>query len=328
MGSSEEEQPPLSEDAGSDSDDDASGDSSDDDDDDEVVREYIGGLDAEGRFHGRATVHYESGDTFRGRYAHGARSGRGTIEFEDGSEQTGQYLDDELEGIAVYSYPSGESIVAHYTGGIMEGPFEERDADGTVACSGTMRDGARSGQIEFFYPDGGSLSGTVDEEGVATGDDFVYSYPDGSALCGRWKDGEMASARFRTAEQMAAAATAGDDAQQQPPRKKQRRAGQEPDSVEYTHDPGTEDRISCQPLLQDPYEALRVFAKQSPIPNANEGLFARRALEEVRKTPLLSNLYIKTIILPRQARDKYRKSRCKKERRVLRRARSRASMLG
>lgn len=244
-----------------------------DQEDEEVVREYIGGLDSAGRFHGRATVQYESGDTFRGRFGHGARDGRGTMEFDDGSTQSGRYSDGELDGTAVYSFPSGESIVAQYVRGLMQGPFEERDADGSVTCSGTMQDGARTGWIEFFYADGGSLRGTVDDHGAVTGESFTYLYPDGSGLCGRWKDGEMAEAVFRTAEEIATLPT-HDVAQKS---SKKRRTDVSRPLLRY--DPGTAERISSDPLLRDHYEAQRVEAKRSQIPGANEGLFARVPLE-------------------------------------------------
>eukprot|EP01043_Picozoa_sp_COSAG02_P051596 COSAG02_NODE_5453_length_4304_cov_2.319382_1_plen_309_part_00 len=249
-------------------------DEDDDDDDDEVVREYVGSLDGAGRFHGRATVHYENGDTFRGRFVSGLRDGRGTMEFEDGSTQTGRYSDDELEGTVVYAFPSGESIVAHYVHGLMQGPFEERNSDGSVACSGTMLDGERTGRIQFCYPDGGALRGVVDAHGAVAGEGWTYLYPDGSALCGRWEDGEMAAAVFRTAEEMGARGHGSG----QPASSKKQRCDEDP--LLLRHDPGTAERISNNPLLQDHYEAVRVEAKRSRIPNANEGLFARRPLEE------------------------------------------------
>ena len=48
----------------------------------------------------------------------------------------------------------------------------------------------------------------------------------------------------------------------------------------FSHDPGTATRISRQPMLADPFESLRVEARASRLPNAGEGLFARRALAE------------------------------------------------
>ena len=247
----------------------------DGEEDEQIVREYIGSLDDAGRFHGRATVHYDSGDTFRGRFAHGLRDGRGTMEFEDGSTPTGRYINDELEGTAVYAFPSGENIVAQYVHGLMQGPFRELNSEGFVACSGTMLDGVRTGQIQFCYPDGGELRGIVDDNGAVTGEDWTYLYPDGSGLCGRWEDGEMAAAVFRTAAEMAACKHGS--SQPAPPKKQ--RCDEGP-LLLLRYDPGTAKRISRDPLLQDHYEAVRVEAKRSRIPNANEGLFARRPLEQ------------------------------------------------
>eukprot|EP01045_Picozoa_sp_COSAG04_P005415 COSAG04_NODE_251_length_18828_cov_18.990923_13_plen_367_part_00 len=244
---------------------------SDSEDEAEVVLEYVGGRDAAGRYHGRATVRYASGDVFRGRFAHGERLGRGATEFEDGSVQSGRYVGDALEGEALYAYPSGESIACNYRMGVMEGPYEEREACGRVCCAGTMVDGQRSGRVEFSYRDGGRLRGTVAEDGSVSGSDFVYSYPDGSCLAGEWRDGEMASAVFRS---RSAAMMLGSDAGL-PSAKRARTA-----PPTFSHDPGTATRISRQPMLADPFESLRVEARASRLPNAGEGLFARRALAE------------------------------------------------
>ena len=120
---------------------------SDSDDEGEIVAEYVGGRDASGRYHGRATVRYASGDVFRGRFAHGERLGRGATEFEDGSVQSGRYVGDALEGEALYAYPSGESIACSYRMGVMEGPYEEREACGRVSQGGQGLSNAHPGSM-------------------------------------------------------------------------------------------------------------------------------------------------------------------------------------
>ena len=55
--------------------------------------------------------------------------------------------------------PSGEGIACNDRMGEMEGPYEEREACGGVCCAGTMKDGQRSGRVEFSYRDGGRLRG-------------------------------------------------------------------------------------------------------------------------------------------------------------------------
>ena len=173
---------------------------------------------------------------------------------------TGSYVDDELEGPAATVLPSGEAMHCHYSAGIMDGPFKEVEPNGMVRCRGSMRNACRDGDIEFQWPDGGRLRGTVLRgTGQVTGDGFCYTYPDGeSVLVGRWEEGQMKCARFKTSlkppPSMAMAAV-------------------------YTHDPPTSTRINKHPLLRDPYETCRVAVRSSLVSGANEGLFAIRAME-------------------------------------------------
>jgi hypothetical protein len=247
--------------AGADDSGTGSGTDDEDDDDDEVVVKVLGSLDADGLPHGRATVHYASGDVFRGRFHHGQRTGKGALEFaDDGSIQTGTYSDDELEGEAVCEYPSGERMVAHYVAGVMEGPWEAQCPDGSNQ-QGEMAGGQRVGKWTFAYPDGGILGGDVDADGDVAGSAWTYSYPDGSVLHGSWVDGQMEKAYFVGAE----ASSVGPAARE----------------VWYSYDPGTASRLSATPRVRDPYEALRCEAKPSPIGGSfGEGLFAKRQLAE------------------------------------------------
>ena len=108
----------------------------------EVVT-YSGGVDSEQRYHGRATVTYTDGSTFRGRYWHGQRHGTGETAFADGSSMRGSFANDELDGTGTYLYEGGDSIVCTYKGGEMDGPFREVMADGWVSCTGSMNGGAQ-----------------------------------------------------------------------------------------------------------------------------------------------------------------------------------------
>lgn len=249
-------------------------------DEDDVVVNYEGQVDDGGEPHGRGTAHLESGAIFRGRFHHGLPQGRGSMERPDGSTQTGNYIEGELEGRGVYDFPGGQTIAFQYCGGTMHGPFEERAADGSLRCRGTMQNDIRAGMIEFWYEDGGHLQGHVDDEGQVTGDSVWYSYPDGkSHLRGRWSNERMVSAVFETE-------LAIRDAQVQVKRSGRGRLNQAevaemqpPLGVTFAYDPGNAQNPSSQPLLRDPYEAWRVEVRPSPIGGRiGEGLFARRDL--------------------------------------------------
>ena len=107
-----------------------------------------------------------------------------------------------------------------------------------------------------------------------------FIFPDGSALEGVWKDGEMEAAAYVSTdvrEETFSAARARSRA------RAQQRGGDgggggagSADVPLYAYDrPGTT-APSSQPMLPDPYESRTTYVKQSDIPTCpGEGLFAK-----------------------------------------------------
>ena len=115
--------------------------------------------------------------------------------------------------------------------------------------------------------------------GMITSDHAIYTYPDGvSQLVGKWEEVRIRclclrvyltpSISYAIQNEMVAAVfrKKGDD-----------RGPQEGEPL-YEYDPSTEDSISSQPLLPDPYESERVRVGPSTVEDGGEGLFARRKM--------------------------------------------------
>ena len=224
-----------------------------------------GQLDPEGRLHGRGTEKFPSGDVFRGRYCHGDKHGRGAWIFADGSMLMGIFSDDELDGLGTYRWPDGSEMIAHYRGGQLWGPSTKVDCDGDLVSSGSYIDSVRTGRwFEVVDSYGAFLLGTVSSDGEWTGDGIAYVYPDKrTALFGNFKGGVLFEAVEGTCEGQSI-----DMYSVQPGL----------DEVNQTMCLSTHDKICDHPLKPDPYEAHTAFVAKSSIPDAGEGLFAKRPL--------------------------------------------------
>lgn len=51
------------------------------------------------------------------------------------------------------------------------------------------------------------------------------------------------------------------------------------EGITFSFDESDRETISSNPMLRDPYESERVFVKTSTIPDAGDGLFAKRKLK-------------------------------------------------
>ncbi|KAJ4462086.1 putative histone-lysine N-methyltransferase SETD7 [Paratrimastix pyriformis] len=277
---------------------------------------YTGERNKVGEPDGEGTLESSDGCKFTGRFAAGKKHGRGTLHFPDGSRLECTWADDECEGEGQYISADGDITQGHFTDGVPTGPVRETTAEGALIFDGHYEEGIRHGPGTLYFGDGGSITGTF-VEGVLDGD-AAYTYPDGSQLVGEWRNGDMWKAHYLDQAAAAAAKAAQDAAamaaseakgrkaaapsarhlrsrtvfsQASGPARATRRAAarrsssspppQEKDGEEavFTYDPPVGKIIARRPLLPDPYETPRVYAAPSPIPGANEGLFARRDIQ-------------------------------------------------
>lgn len=240
-----------------------------DEDEEEEEPVYQGKRSCDGAPHGRGTLFWsKAGNRFEGRFLHGKKQGRGTLYFRDESSLSGTYVDDELEGVATYVYADGRYMEARYEKGDMNGRFTEYSPEGDVIVRGYHKDNARSGLLRLTDEFGGTLAGVVNGEGLLSGNNIVYVYPDHRmALVGTFEDGVMKAAK--------AATLASDMSDNVMPRFEYRT--DYPATLEF--DQSARDCISRNPSVPDHYEQDRVHVALSAIPGAGEGLFAKRDLD-------------------------------------------------
>lgn len=229
--------------------------------------QYTGGKDQLGAPHGRGTEKWPSGDVFSGRFHHGEKEGRGTWYFSDGSCLSGRFVASVIQGPGRYSFPDGSFLEGHYFDGQLNGAAKEVDSFGNVKFVGEFRDGVKHGKcLEIIDDFGGFLFGWVDSNGLWSGKNVAYVYPDGiTALLGTISEGifccgHLAEFRGTKEEYLSAKVCQLDD-----------------DRV-FRRFVSCEKTLTKWPLMRDPYEEKTVFAAPSRIHNAGEGLFAKRDL--------------------------------------------------
>jgi histone-lysine N-methyltransferase SETD7 len=257
---------------GAEGDEEGEGDEDAEGDEEDEEEVYVGSLcPLTGERSGRGTLRWgESSARFEGRFEGGERCGRGTLFLPDGGQLSGMWREDVLEGPGVMVAADGSTVSGRFTEGELGGPVIETGPDGKVVWEGTYLDNMRHGTGCLVLPfEGGTLEG-VWVEGLASGSEFVYTYDSCGPkvlLRGDFVDSEMRSAIVSV------------------------------DGAElidgktlHHHDPSTATRISIEPLLPDPYEAVTVYVDTSPlcagggtvdssgVGAAGEGLFAKRAL--------------------------------------------------
>ncbi|XP_020509036.1 histone-lysine N-methyltransferase SETD7 [Labrus bergylta] len=236
------------------------------DSDDENLEEVVEGpLDEDDQPHGFCTVTYSSSDRFEGHFSHGEKNGKGKFFFFDGSTMEGFYVDDALQGQGVYKYEEGGVLHGTYVDGELNGPAQEFNGEGRLVFKGQYKENIRCGDCQVYYPDGGCVSGEVNNDGELTGDSIAYIYPDGlTALHGSFVDGELIEARC---------ATLISNQSGRP------RFEITSNSPVYSYDKSTSTCIATHTLLPDPYESKMVFVADSLIKGAGQGLFAKTDAE-------------------------------------------------
>ena len=121
----------------------------------------------------------------------------------------------------------------------------------------------------WFMIGGGLLQCPPDSDGLASGDDCVYLYPDlNTALTGRWRSGRMMEA-----VEASLTSVIINDHQLELNVVKSSSTGK------YELDQSSSYIISQDPLLEDPLERKSVYVAASMIDGAGEGLFLRRDAE-------------------------------------------------
>ena len=160
-------------------------------------------------------------------------------------------------------------MIAENSNGDLNGKFVEYAPSGDIMTRGTHQGGVRTGKLETYDEFGGSIIGIVDSEGLLTGNNIAYVYPDGkTALLGLFEDSEIVQVQPAVIESPL-------DSEGMPTITFRKDFT---DSVKC--DVSSRDSISTQPLVTDVYESDRVHKKGSSICAAGEGLFAKVPLHK------------------------------------------------
>lgn len=177
------------------------------------------------------------------------------------------HSENKQSGIGVYTSADRYTIKGNYIDGVLQGPVEERGPSGNLVFQGTYQDSMRSGYGELHLDDGGMYCGNF-TEGVL--DDkcarYYYSPHNSRCLFGEWSEGEMVKSWFCDIPRSLRASSLQDKGvtMLSPSNK-----------IVYSFDESTDKVASKNPKLSDPYEEELVYVKDSLIPGANEGLFAK-----------------------------------------------------
>ena len=228
---------------------------------------YFGSRDSEGCPQGRGTLKWcESGTRFEGHFHKGVKNGRGCFYFFDGSSLAGNFINDSLEGCGTYIYSDGRRMEAEYKEGELSGRFTEYDENDEILIKGFHEGTKRKGFLQIFDECGGVIWGEVDSQGLLTGENIGYIYPDlKHALVGSFDNGVM---------QKALPAILKNDVNEAIPKYEFNSTYVE--AISY--DKSTRHCISKWPLICDAYEQERVYVKKCSINDKEEGLFAKKRL--------------------------------------------------
>jgi histone-lysine N-methyltransferase SETD7 len=220
------------------------------------TEQYTGQRNSKGEYHGRGTLRYVEDDvTYTGKFINGEKYGRGVMHFgQDGDLMEGTWVHDEMVGIGEYIFADQSKLVGTYEHGVLEGTVDEYNPVGKLTFHGEYQNGVRHGPGTMYFPEGTRIEGEW-AEGVLEGTNVRYYYPDESYLKGEWEEGVMKKALFTSCLD-----------------KKERKG------VYYSYDESDKKHLSADPLLPDLYEQQYVYVAKSTLPNAGEGLFAKKDL--------------------------------------------------
>ena len=237
---------------------------------------YKGDKDFFGRPHGKGVVTFENGDRFNGEFrSEVGREGRGTLKIntENNNDHGFLYIDgvyskDMLEGAAKIEYVNGDLLYAHFQRGVLHGLSKLFDKEKRLKRVAWYSNGRLIGTVWLFLVGGACITGEADPiTGHLVGENIAYLYPDRkTALIGTYVKERFMFAQAAFIQTVAVRNEIGQVKFTQPR------------GPIYEFDPGTETRISAEPLLPDPYETQYCYVKTSRIKGAHDGLFAKRSL--------------------------------------------------
>ena len=175
----------------------------------------------------------------------------------------------QLEGIAKVTFANGDKLEGFVHHGVLNGFVRKYDSHKRLTDFGFYENGKPCfiwwKLIEF----GGALIGHVNEEGQLTGPEIAYLYSDfQTGFLGHFEDGVIVQAQAVHLECVI------EECKLLIP------LFSEPCGPYFRREISDFLTVTKEPLLSDPYESEWVEVRPSSVPFADEGLFARRPVEE------------------------------------------------
>ena len=268
---------------------------------DEVDRVTEGKIDPKtGQPTGKATLKLKNGDELMGTFKPGyVRQGRGSVEGETLLKHgilciRGFYKDSVLTGEGRANvdgggmWPSVKQRLLFegvFNDGYLEGPVRAIDeSDGNLVFAGRYERGLPSGPCWLRREGQGWIYGDVNPaDGRFTGTNIAYVYPDlSTCLHGEFANETLVSA---TAKEVA-------DADLDESGIMCLKLRDNPGRIVYERTVSTIDKITCPWTTADPYESETVVCRQSQVPHAGDGLFARTDLPAERIVSYYNGLIV------------------------------------
>ena len=173
-----------------------------------------------------------------------------------------------MHGRGRVTFNDGNWLEGFFVRGILHGFVRRFDEKGRLTFLGNYRNGRPYGVCWRIVRGGGAVMGRVNSKGQLTGMRIAYLFPDfKTGFLGSFDEGIMEAAQAVTLRSVI------DTGGIKIP------LFTEPKGPMYKREISDYDRVTSEPLLPDPYEAVTVTVTSSKVPGANDGLFARHKIE-------------------------------------------------
>ena len=204
----------------------------------------------------------------------------GTEGLQNGETHTGMFKNGYLDGFVTETLEENVKREVFYNNGVRHGFYREFGLSNQFLAIGRFVNGKKRGS-NWRWTEGDSfLIGSVDEENKPDGENILVLYPDlTTTLCGNYSHGKLSNGRIVHLNGVKV------DCGIPVP------VVRESDgSATYSYDPSGANCISKTPLLRDPYEKRYVYVKESEVPFAGEGLWAKTGIKAGRMCSLFKCL--------------------------------------
>ena len=197
---------------------------------------------------------------------HGANDGK--VNAHEIFHIEGRYCRGKVDGIAKVIFDDRSWLEGVFKNGVVQGVGRYFDSENNLSFVGMHRNGIPTGTCWKFNGDGGFIVGKVDIDGKLTGSCISYIYPDlETALLGSFRNGAMVCAKHCqiVKVKLEAGCILMPEFLQL-------------DGSSYKREISTHEFVTTSPTLMDPYESSLIEVKLSDLPDAEEGLFAKKLI--------------------------------------------------